>query len=97
MSTPEANIQASEKTALSRRVFQFGMFLLFRGAALINALALLVIVFFLVKNGWKAIDWTFLTQPPTDSMTKGGIFPCIVGTLYLSVGAMGVAFPLGVA
>src|SRR6056297_1538427 len=97
MSAPQTDIQMAEKTAWSRKLFQSGMFLLFRGAVLINALALLVIVFFLVKNGWKAINWTFLTQPPTDSMTRGGIFPCIAGTIYLSVGAMVVAFPLGVA
>jgi len=97
MSAPATDIQMAEKTAGSRKFFQSGVFLMFRGAALINALALLIIVFFLVKNGWQAINWTFLTQAPTDSMTQGGIFPCIMGTLYLSVGAMGVAFPLGVA
>lgn len=97
MSAPQTDIQMAEKTAWSRKFFQTGMFLLFRGAVLINGLALLIIVFFLVKNGWKAINWTFLTQPPTDSMTRGGIFPCIAGTIYLSVGAMAVAFPLGVA
>jgi phosphate transport system permease protein len=80
-----------------RRLIQFGAFSLFRAAALINGLALLIIVVFLVLNGWRAINWTFLTQAPLDSMTKGGIFPCIVGTLLLSVGAMIVAFPWGVA
>ena len=80
-----------------RRLMQLGAFSLFRAAALINGLALLIIVVFLLLNGWRAINWTFLTQAPLDSMTKGGIFPCIVGTLLLSVGAMIVAFPWGVA
>ena len=73
------------------------MFTLLRVAAAINGIALLIIVFFLVKNGWRAINWTFLTQAPTDSMTKGGILPCIVGTLCLSLGAIAVALPIGVA
>lgn len=73
------------------------MFTLLRVAAAINGLALFIIVFFLVKNGWRAITWTFLTQPPMDSMTKGGILPCIVGTLCLSIGAIAVALPIGVA
>ena len=73
------------------------MFILLRVAAAINGLALLVIVFFLVKNGWQAINWAFLTQAPTDSMTKGGILPCIVGTLCLSLGAIAVALPIGIA
>ncbi|MBS3758579.1 MAG: phosphate ABC transporter permease PstA [Desulfobacterales bacterium] len=85
------------KTAAGRKIRQSGFFLMFRGAALINALALFTVIFFLVKNGWQAIDWTFLTQAPTDSMTQGGIFPCIIGTIYLSIGAMVVAFPLGIA
>ncbi len=91
------HIHMAGKTARRRKVSQSGFFLLFRGAALISALALVVVVFFLVKNGWEAINWTFLTQAPRDSMTKGGIFPAIVGTIYLSVGAMVVAFPLGIA
>ena len=58
---------------------------------------MVVIVYFLVYNGWRAINWTFLTQPPMDSMTKGGILPCIVGTLCLSLGAILVALPIGMA
>jgi phosphate transport system permease protein len=73
------------------------MFLVFRSAAVMNGLALLVIIYFLVANGWRAINWTFLTQAPTDSMTKGGILPCIVGTLCLSIGAIAAALPIGVA
>jgi phosphate transport system permease protein len=81
----------------SRRWMQRSMFSLLRGAALINGLALIIILAFLVLNGWRAINWTFLTQAPADSMTKGGIFPCIVGTFLLSFGAMLAAFPWGVA
>jgi phosphate transport system permease protein len=77
---------------MQRAAFHF-----FRTAALINGAALAVILLFLVVNGWRAINWTFLTQPPMDSMTKGGIFPCIVGTLCLSVGAIVLALPIGVA
>ena len=73
------------------------MFSLFRISAAINGTALLVVVYFLVARGWRAINWTFLTQPPVDSMTKGGILPCIIGTLCLSIGAIAVALPIGVA
>ena len=68
-----------------------------RSATLVNGLALAVIISFLVFNGWRAIGWSFLTEPPYDSMTRGGILPCIVGTLILSLGAMAVALPLGTA
>ncbi len=80
-----------------RKVFQHLIFGLFRLSAAINGIALLIIVYFLVAKGWRAIDWTFLTQPPMEAMTKGGILPCIVGTLCLSLGAIVVALPIGVA
>ena len=80
-----------------RRLFQSLMFWLFRLSAAINGIALLIIVYFLVARGWRAINWTFLTQPPLEAMTKGGILPCIVGTLCLSIGALVVALPIGVA
>ena len=51
---------------------------------------------FIIVNGISVISWEFLTQPPTDGMTGGGIFPAIVGTLCLVTGSMIFAFPLGV-
>jgi len=80
-----------------RKFIQGSMFGLFKIAAAINGAALLIIVYFLVSRGWRAINWTFLTQPPLESMTKGGILPCIVGTICLSLGAILVALPVGVA
>lgn len=86
-----------QKLQFKRKATQGLLFGLFRVAALVNGIVLFVIVFFIVKNGWRAINWTFLTQAPMDSMTKGGILPCIIGTLCLSVGAILVALPIGVA
>jgi len=80
-----------------RSIMQGIIFSLFRFSAAVNGIALVVIVYFLVVKGWRAMTWTFLTQPPMESMTKGGILPCIIGTLCLSVGAILVAFPIGVA
>jgi phosphate transport system permease protein len=80
-----------------RRARQRALFLLFRCAALINGLALFTIVGFVIANGWQAISWEFLTQPPRTMMTEGGILPCIIGTFCLGVGALLVAFPVGVA
>ncbi|HBF43427.1 MAG TPA: phosphate ABC transporter permease PtsA [Desulfobacteraceae bacterium] len=80
-----------------RKIFQRFIFSLFRLSAAINGIALLIIIYFLVVRGWRAINWTFLTQPPIESMTKGGILPCIVGTACLSLGAILIALPIGVA
>jgi len=82
---------------IRRKALQWFMFMLLRGAILIVAAALVIIIGFLVKNGISAISWEFLTQPPKNYMTEGGVWPCIVGTLLLALGSMAVALPLGVA
>jgi phosphate transport system permease protein len=89
--------KAVEASQGRRRMVQNILFFLFHSAAVINGLALLIILYFMVKNGFQAITWEFLTQVPRDSMTKGGILPCIVGTVLLGVGAIAVALPIGVA
>lgn len=80
-----------------RHLKQTAMFTVFRGAALVNAAMLCLICGFILLNGVTAISWEFLTESPRDSMTAGGVFPAIVGTAALAVGAMLAAFPLGVA
>ncbi len=80
-----------------RYVFQRLFFWLFRAAAAINGLALLIICGFVLYYGLPAMSWDFLTEAPRNSMTEGGIFPCIVGTIVLSYGALFVALPWGIA
>lgn len=88
---------SSGKVLGRRKCLQQFLFILFRTAAIINCLALLLVVVFIILKGWNAITWEFLTQAPLESMTKGGILPCIVGTLCLGIGAIVVALPIGVA
>lgn len=57
---------------------------------------LLAILSFIVIKGFSAISWDFITQMPEEGMTKGGIFPAIIGTLYLVFGSILFAFPVGV-
>ena len=42
------------------------------------------------------LSWDFLSKMPEDGMTKGGIYPAIIGTFCLIIGSMAFAFPLGV-
>lgn len=79
----------------NRHLIQKAVFATLRCAALINGLALAIVVYFLAKNGLKSISWEFLTQSPRNMMTQGGILPCIIGTFFLSFGAILVALPLG--
>lgn len=82
------------KTRLIRQKIFFSSL---KVAAIINGLALATIVYFMLSRGWSAISWEFLTQPPRDSMTAGGILPCIVGTMSLCMMTILVALPIGVA
>jgi len=66
-------------------------------AAAVAVVAILVIILgYIIVNGFPALSWEFLTQPPRDLGRAGGIFPAIVGTLYLVAGAILIALPLGV-
>jgi phosphate transport system permease protein len=55
------------------------------------------IIYFISIRGFKIISWEFLTQGPKSGMTQGGVAPAIVGTLYLTLGAILFALPLGLA
>jgi len=74
-----------------------GFFLsLVRAFGFSGALTLFVILFFVAYNGISILSWEFVTQPPIEAMTKGGIFPVIVGTILLTTLCMLVVIPIGV-
>lgn len=50
----------------------------------------------LVINGAPALSLSFLLDSPTAGMTAGGIFPTIVGTLWLVGVSLLIAAPIGV-
>lgn len=78
-----------------RRTQNFAFFTLgFLGYTIVAIL--LVILTFIVVKGISAVSWDFITQMPEEGMTKGGIYPAIIGTLYLVAGSMLFAFPIGV-
>ena len=55
-----------------------------------------VIMYQIVSNGLPGITWEFLTQAPSDLGRSGGVFPAIVGTVYLVIGAILISLPIGV-
>lgn len=64
-------------------------------AALVVIPIVLVILFIIVK-GISAISWEFITAPPREGMTEGGIMPAILGTVYLTFGTAIVSIPLAI-
>ena len=69
---------------------------LFRSMSLLVVGILFVILGFIVVKGISVISWDFITKMPEDGMTKGGIYPAIIGTLCLIAGSITFSFPIGV-
>jgi phosphate transport system permease protein len=69
---------------------------LIRTLGFTGAIILVIILFFVAYNGIQVLSWEFITQPPVEAMTKGGIFPVIVGTVLLTFLCMIVVIPIGV-
>lgn len=67
------------------------------GMTLLLILPVAIILSLLVHEGSPAISWEFLTQDPTNGMTEGGIFPALLGTIWLVLVALIASVPVGVA
>lgn len=70
--------------------------LLWTATALTIGVLLFIIVFILIK-GLPHVSWQFLTESPRVMGREGGIFPIIVGTLFITALAIIIAAPIGVA
>ena len=90
------NINYPANYDVRKRRSQRIAFLLFRFFSLFIAFILFAILGFIIYKGVGVLSWDFLTEAPSDGMTSGGIFPAIVGTLYLMLGSAIVAFPIGI-
>ncbi len=55
-----------------------------------------VILTHLVMHGWRSLSWEFLTQPPSNANTEGGIYPAIIGTFALVLLMTVAGVPFGV-
>lgn len=72
------------------------MFYLFAGATLLVLLPVAYLIFIILIKGLPALTWGFIFGMPRDGMRAGGIFPAIVGTIYLVLGTAAFAIPCGV-
>jgi phosphate transport system permease protein len=70
-------------------------FVLLSSAAVLVLLFLGIIIVDIFSKGVGVISWHFLTQPPREGMTEGGIFPAILGTFLVSLITVIFAVPLG--
>ena len=71
--------------------------ILLLGSTSVVCLTLGVILYDIFSKGMSSLSWDFISHFPTNGMTKGGIFPAIVGTLWLTFITTIFAVPFGVA
>ncbi len=85
----ELNVSAKRTENLFRILF------LLMAALLI--LPVLIILVTLIVKGSSIISFEFLFSSPTNGMTSGGIFPALLGTVWLVGVALVISVPIGVA
>lgn len=81
-----------ENTKLVQTVV-FAFFFLATMAVIIPIIYLIGLI---IIKGLPAINWEFIFSMPRNGMREGGIFPAIVGTIYLVLGTAAYSIPLGV-
>lgn len=88
---PVSNLNTKHSNSL-----EFFLNNLVRLFAIIPLIALLYILWTILKHGAGVISWEFVSQAPTNGMTEGGIFPCIFGAVAKTILMVLMALPLGV-
>jgi phosphate transport system permease protein len=76
-----------------RTAAQWTAFTLLAVGSLFGFFFLGFILYWVISQGASAISWEFLTTAPKDLARGGGIAPMIVGSVYITGGALLVAMP----
>jgi phosphate transport system permease protein len=83
-----------KKRIYKDRLFEY-LVMLF---AFISILPLLLILYYITRNGIAVINWEFLTQLPKPfGEAGGGIFNAIIGTFFLIVLSSILSIPFGIS
>lgn len=81
---------------MSRQTSQKIAFALLTAMAVIVVVPIVLVVVYIVIQGFGAISWEFLTDFPRNGMKGGGILPAVVGTVVLTFGTALASIPISV-
>jgi phosphate transport system permease protein len=95
--TLQKNVHGRQKLIRTSDITQALGFIFLALCILVALFFLGSIIYFITSRGIAVISWDFLTEVPRRAMTQGGVAPAIVGTFYLTMGAIAFALPLGLA
>ncbi|MGB9620966.1 MAG: phosphate ABC transporter permease PstA [Brevinematia bacterium] len=86
----------SRNIKLKYRISNILTYILLLLSTLIIIAILAVIIGVIFIGGYEKVTWEFLTKAPEEGMTKGGIFPAILGTALLVIVMAIFSIPIGV-
>ena len=66
------------------------------GATLFGVLMLAVLLFDLISDGVGGVSWDFITSFPSRLAERAGVWPALVGSVWILGVTAAIAFPLGV-
>jgi phosphate transport system permease protein len=59
--------------------------------------ALAALLYDVLSDGLGSLDWAFLTSPPSSRASSAGIYPALIGSIWLMTLTAVIAVPLGIA
>jgi phosphate transport system permease protein len=63
---------------------------------MVVVIPIVLVVIYIVVQGFGAISWEFLTDFPRNGMKEGGILPAVIGTVVLTFGTAIVSIPIAI-
>ncbi|HEY5911533.1 MAG TPA: phosphate ABC transporter permease PstA [Verrucomicrobiae bacterium] len=69
---------------------------IFCGMAASMIVPLLLIIGYLITRAWPSLSLSFLVDLPVRGMKEGGVWPALIGTIYLVVLSLAVSAPVGI-
>lgn len=80
---------------MKKRIIGFSVVGITALSVFLIVLTICLILGIIIINGWDVFSWEFLTTPPSDGMMGGGIFPALVGTVFLVLLMSIAGVPIG--
>jgi len=81
---------------IPRYTMQKIAFAIITTAAISVGIPLVLVIGYIVAQGIGALSWEFISAAPRNGMREGGIYPALVGTVWLTIGTAVTSIPLGV-
>ncbi len=72
------------------------VFALLRTSMIIVVMSIAYLMYDIISKGIGAVSWEFITSMPRKGMTEGGIWPAVLGTVYVTMITALASVPVGV-